>query len=109
MVRAKELFTWNPSFMVHKERVYNSEDESVHVDPYLNEGESDNDNGIEDDEVPDTIFGTNLASASKLQHNREGVKQKYDDPFEIYDLLKKHKFDENREPSPSLSHPLGFL
>ncbi|GKC30331.1 RNA-directed DNA polymerase, eukaryota [Tanacetum coccineum] len=67
MVRAKELFTWNPSFVVHKERIYNSEDESVHAAPHLNEGESDNDNGIEDDEVPDTIFGTNSASASKKQ------------------------------------------
>ncbi|GKC10751.1 RNA-directed DNA polymerase, eukaryota [Tanacetum coccineum] len=108
MVRAKELFTWNPSFVVHKERIYNSEDESVHAAPHLNEGESDNDNGIEDDEVPDTIFGTNSASASKLQPNGEGVKQKSDDPFEIYDLLQKQKFGENREPSPSLSHPPGF-
>ncbi|GJV52968.1 hypothetical protein Tco_1448709 [Tanacetum coccineum] len=93
MVRAKELFTWNPSFVVHKERIYNSEDESVHAAPHLNEGESDNDNGIEDDEVPDTIFGTNSASASKLQPNGEGVKQKSEDPFEIYDLLQKQKFE----------------
>ncbi|GKD53039.1 RNA-directed DNA polymerase, eukaryota, nucleotide-binding alpha-beta plait domain protein [Tanacetum coccineum] len=30
MVRAKELFTWNPIFLAHKETVYTSEDESVH-------------------------------------------------------------------------------
>nr|GFA82072.1 hypothetical protein [Tanacetum cinerariifolium] len=30
LVRAKELFTWNPTFLAHKEMVYASEDESVH-------------------------------------------------------------------------------
>ncbi|GJS34548.1 RNA-directed DNA polymerase, eukaryota [Tanacetum coccineum] len=61
-----------------------------------------------DDEVADTIFGNNKASGSKLHPNGEGDKQKSDDPFEIYDLLKKQDLGENREPSPSLSHPPGF-
>nr|GFB23656.1 RNA-directed DNA polymerase, eukaryota [Tanacetum cinerariifolium] len=30
LVRAKKLFTWNPTFLAHKEMVYASEDESVH-------------------------------------------------------------------------------
>nr|GFA94100.1 UvrD-like helicase, ATP-binding domain, P-loop containing nucleoside triphosphate hydrolase [Tanacetum cinerariifolium] len=30
LVRAKELFTWNTTFLAHKEMVYASEDESVH-------------------------------------------------------------------------------
>ncbi|GJZ27764.1 RNA-directed DNA polymerase, eukaryota [Tanacetum coccineum] len=106
MVRAKELFTWNPSFVVSKERVYNSEDESVHDASHPNEAASDN--GSDDDEVADTIFGNNKASGSKLHPNGEGDKQKSDDPFEIYDLLKKQDLGENREPSPSLSHPPGF-
>ncbi|GJX59096.1 RNA-directed DNA polymerase, eukaryota [Tanacetum coccineum] len=108
MVRAKELFTWNPSFVGLKERVYNSEDESSHATPHLNEVESDNDNGTDDEEVADTIFGTNLASGSKLQLNVEGDNQMSDDPFEIYDILKKQNLGDNREPSPSLSHPPGF-
>ncbi|GKC03265.1 RNA-directed DNA polymerase, eukaryota [Tanacetum coccineum] len=31
MVRAKELFTWNPTFLAHKEMVFSSDDESVHA------------------------------------------------------------------------------
>ncbi|GJS77455.1 RNA-directed DNA polymerase, eukaryota, nucleotide-binding alpha-beta plait domain protein [Tanacetum coccineum] len=57
MVRAKELFTWNPSFVGLKERVYNSEDESSHAAPHLNEVESDNDNGTDDEEQNSTHNG----------------------------------------------------
>ncbi|GJT32677.1 RNA-directed DNA polymerase, eukaryota [Tanacetum coccineum] len=107
---AKNYLQWNPSFELRafKERVYNSEDESSHATPHLNEVESDNDNGTDDEEVADTIFGTNLASGSKLQLNVEGDNQMSDDPFEIYDILKKQNLGDNREPSPSLSHPPGF-
>ncbi|GJY66997.1 hypothetical protein Tco_0640425 [Tanacetum coccineum] len=59
-----------PSFVGLKERVYNSEDESSHAAPHLNEVESDNDNGTDDEE--------------------------------------KQNLGDNREPSPSLSHPPGF-
>ncbi|GJS73058.1 RNA-directed DNA polymerase, eukaryota, nucleotide-binding alpha-beta plait domain protein [Tanacetum coccineum] len=31
MVRAKELFTWNPTFVTHKEKEYMSDDESYHA------------------------------------------------------------------------------
>ncbi|GJS13388.1 RNA-directed DNA polymerase, eukaryota [Tanacetum coccineum] len=34
IARAKELYTWNPSFIVHKEKEYASEDESIHVPKY---------------------------------------------------------------------------
>ncbi|GJV80215.1 RNA-directed DNA polymerase, eukaryota [Tanacetum coccineum] len=50
MVRAKELFTWNPSFVVSKERVYNSEDESVHDASHPNEAASDNGSASDDDD-----------------------------------------------------------
>nr|GEW25075.1 RNA-directed DNA polymerase, eukaryota [Tanacetum cinerariifolium] len=92
------------------ERIYTSEDESeeesVHVAPHLNKEESDNDNSTNDEEVPDTVFRAN--SASKLQFNGEGDNQNSEDPFEIYDLLKKQKLGKNRKPNPLLSYPPGF-
>ncbi|GJR22212.1 RNA-directed DNA polymerase, eukaryota, partial [Tanacetum coccineum] len=56
MVRAKELFTWNPSFESHKEKVYSSDDESVQEEELnenrfnLNKEEEGELNGNEDDE-----------------------------------------------------------
>ncbi|GKD16834.1 RNA-directed DNA polymerase, eukaryota, nucleotide-binding alpha-beta plait domain protein, partial [Tanacetum coccineum] len=58
MVRAKELFTWNPTFLAHKEMEYSSDDESVHDSKKNNarslphDEESGDDNASEDDEVP---------------------------------------------------------
>ncbi|GKD79477.1 RNA-directed DNA polymerase, eukaryota, partial [Tanacetum coccineum] len=80
MVRAKELFTWNPTFLVHKEREYSSEDESVHTsinnefNPHPNEEEPGDDYASDEDGVPET--------------NKKG--------------------GDNHEPSPSLSHQPGF-
>ncbi|GJT09551.1 RNA-directed DNA polymerase, eukaryota [Tanacetum coccineum] len=111
MVRAKELFTWNPSFLVNKENVSSSDDESVH-------GERPNDNlsfASEEEEgefinsniegVAETVFGDNYISPECLN----GVSSKSEDPFHIYDILNKKKSDEIPHGScPSLSHPPGF-
>nr|GEZ90887.1 RNA-directed DNA polymerase, eukaryota, nucleotide-binding alpha-beta plait domain protein [Tanacetum cinerariifolium] len=92
MVRAKELFTWNPSFLTHKEREYSSEDEFVHAPknfPHFSDEDSDDDNASDVNGVPETDFGTSIG---------ERDKQHLDDPFEIYDLLKKkncEKRDDN--------------
>nr|GEX20445.1 RNA-directed DNA polymerase, eukaryota [Tanacetum cinerariifolium] len=83
MVRAKELFTWNPSFLTHKEREYSSKDKSVHASknfPHFSDEDSDDDNASDVNGVPETDFGTYIGERDK-QHS--------DDPFEIYDLLKK--------------------
>nr|GEZ70460.1 RNA-directed DNA polymerase, eukaryota [Tanacetum cinerariifolium] len=102
MVRAKELFTWNPSFLTHKEREYSSEDESVHASknfPHFSDEDSDDDNASDVNGVPETDFGTSIGERDK-KHS--------DDPFEIYDLLKKKNCSKNCDSCPSLSHPPGF-
>nr|GEW96418.1 RNA-directed DNA polymerase, eukaryota [Tanacetum cinerariifolium] len=112
MVRAKELFTWNPSFITHNEREYSSEDESVHVSnsknvrSQFNLEESDDDNASDEEGIPETVFGVNTSSNTHI--NEERGRQQSEDPFEIYDVLEKQKIEQNREPSPSLSHPPGF-
>nr|GEY63734.1 RNA-directed DNA polymerase, eukaryota [Tanacetum cinerariifolium] len=81
-VRAKELFTWNLSFVVHKETNYASEEGFDHV------------------------FGS-----ISLSHNRDngGNENTHsEDPFEIYQVLENKKGNVNREPTPSLSYPPGF-
>ncbi|GJU57503.1 RNA-directed DNA polymerase, eukaryota [Tanacetum coccineum] len=112
MVRAKELFTWNPVFVSTKEKAYSSDDESVcgekdkEVHSHLNEEEEGEFVSSDVDEVADTNFdnGTDLPK----QHN-EGAATHSEDPFGLYKLLnKKQPAMETRVPSPSLSHPPGF-
>ncbi|GKF61450.1 hypothetical protein Tco_0181504, partial [Tanacetum coccineum] len=99
MVRAKELFTWNPVFLVQKEREYTSDVESVH-EP-LNNNVNDEEYGDEyvSDEVPKTVFGAN--SFSNMHSNGPRDEQQSEDPFGLYDLLNKKKAGEISEPSPS--------
>nr|GEU49965.1 hypothetical protein [Tanacetum cinerariifolium] len=112
LVRAKELFTWNPTFLAHKEMVYASEDELVHSpkkipahSPFSEEVSGD-DSESDVEEVSDTIFGDN--SSSPNSNIDEMGKQHSEDPFKIYDILKKQRGGETREVSSSLSHPPGF-
>nr|GEW25080.1 hypothetical protein [Tanacetum cinerariifolium] len=58
------------------------------------------------DEVSETIFGDN--SSSPNNNSDEMGKQHFEDPFKIYDRLKKQTGGETREVSSSLSHPPGF-
>nr|GEX60237.1 RNA-directed DNA polymerase, eukaryota [Tanacetum cinerariifolium] len=111
MVRAKELFTWNPTFLSNKEKEYMSDDDSVRrenfkeMPPHLSEERDGEFNTSDVEGVAETIFGDN--SDSHVKHNEEMDEQHSDDPFEIYELLKQKKVDvKTQDPSPSLSHPL---
>nr|GEX85975.1 RNA-directed DNA polymerase, eukaryota [Tanacetum cinerariifolium] len=112
LVRAKELFTWNPTFLAHKEMVYASEDESVHspkkipAHSLFSEEVSGDDSDSDVEEVSETIFCDN--SSSPNNNSDEMGKQHSEDPFKIYDILKKQTGGETREVSSSLSHPPGF-
>ncbi|GJX74031.1 RNA-directed DNA polymerase, eukaryota [Tanacetum coccineum] len=112
MVRAKELSTWTPIFLAHKEMVYSSEDESVHSPKNVpahspfNEEEPGDDSESEVEGVSETIFGDN--SSSPINNSVEMGKQHSEDPFKIYDLLKKQTCGDKCEVSSSLSHPPGF-
>nr|GEZ25419.1 RNA-directed DNA polymerase, eukaryota [Tanacetum cinerariifolium] len=93
MIRAKELFTWNPSFLAYKEREYASEDESVR-DPNNNEegqippnDEVFKDEPISDDDgVPETVFESNTSPQKRANGDSHS---KY--PFGFYALLKEKK------------------
>nr|GFA84031.1 RNA-directed DNA polymerase, eukaryota [Tanacetum cinerariifolium] len=96
-----------------KEKLYNSDDESVHegncneVQPHLSEVGVEDKVASDDEGVADTVFEVNSPSPKNFSGDI-GVQQS-DDPFELYDLLKKKKPEvETSEPSPSLSHPPGF-
>nr|GEW01818.1 RNA-directed DNA polymerase, eukaryota [Tanacetum cinerariifolium] len=91
LVCAKELFTWNPTFLAHKE---------------MAEEVSGDDSGSDVEEVSETIFGDN--SYSPNNNSDEMGKQHSEDPFKIYDILKKQTGGEAHEVSSSLSHPPGF-
>nr|GEU76129.1 RNA-directed DNA polymerase, eukaryota [Tanacetum cinerariifolium] len=112
LVRAKELFTWNPTFLAHKEMVYASKDESVHSlkkipshSPFSEEVSGD-DSESDVEEVSKTIFGDN--SSSPNNNSDEMGMQHFEDPFKIYDILKKETGGETREVSSYLSYPPGF-
>ncbi|GJY92836.1 RNA-directed DNA polymerase, eukaryota [Tanacetum coccineum] len=111
MVRAKELFMWNSIFLAHKKVVYFSDDESIHgeennvAQQNHNEGSGDDDSEVEG--VAETIFDNN--SDSFMDSSGDKDKQQSEDPFGIYDILKKKKnCGEKCDSSTSLSHPHGF-
>nr|GEY01566.1 RNA-directed DNA polymerase, eukaryota [Tanacetum cinerariifolium] len=85
MVRAKELFIWNLIFLGQNENEYTLDEDS--------------DVGLQ--KVRD-----------RSQFCEEGPnddrKQQFEDPFNIYRLLRKQPGDESHEVSSSLSHPPGF-
>ncbi|GJX20070.1 hypothetical protein Tco_0222747 [Tanacetum coccineum] len=72
MVRAKELFTWNPSFIDNKEKDYVSEEESDFVpnnnesNHHINEEVFGDVYGSDDDGVPETVFGSNTSSPNQV-------------------------------------------
>ncbi|GJR39071.1 RNA-directed DNA polymerase, eukaryota [Tanacetum coccineum] len=112
LVRAKELFTWNPNFLHCKEREDVLEDASVKGDTnkeqvHVNEGEDESFNDSDVEGVAETYFDDTSVSPKECSNNRD--EQISDDPFGVYDLLnKKAAAEEVQQKSPSLSHPPGF-
>ncbi|GJT08929.1 RNA-directed DNA polymerase, eukaryota [Tanacetum coccineum] len=112
MVRAKELFTWNPSFVEHKEKDYASDNESDQVSEnnafyqHPNEEEFGGECESDEDGVPETVFGSNVTSPNQVNGGKENTYS--EDPFGIYNLLENKNRNANRETTPSLSHPPGF-
>ncbi|GJR15122.1 hypothetical protein Tco_0797774 [Tanacetum coccineum] len=112
MVRAKELFTWNPSFIDNKKKDYVSEEESDFVpnnnesNHHINEEVFGDVYGSDDDGVPETVFGSNTSSPNQVNGGKENSKS--EDPFGIYDMLANKKDNVTSESRPFLSHPPGF-
>nr|GFB65776.1 hypothetical protein [Tanacetum cinerariifolium] len=91
MVRAKELFTWNPIFLGQKEMEYTLDDDSdVGPQKVLDRlqfcEEGPNDDRVSDvEEASETSFGDN--SSIPINHIDELEKQQSADPFNIYRLF----------------------
>ncbi|GKB72849.1 hypothetical protein Tco_0934261 [Tanacetum coccineum] len=100
--------------MIDDEDEYNesdvrgAEEESTRTEGVVHSQHSEEDSGDDSDEegVLETIFGDNSSPPNNC--SRGMGKQKSDDSFRIYDLLKKQHSGGARESSPSLSHPPGF-
>ncbi|GKE18300.1 hypothetical protein Tco_1425877, partial [Tanacetum coccineum] len=114
MVRAKELFTWNPTFESIKEQEYSSDEESIQGADHLenlhssHEKEEGEINSSTDEEVAETNFMDN--SSPLMEHSVHKENEFFTDPFGLNELLgiKKNPVEEISKLSPSLSHPLGF-
>ncbi|GJZ15227.1 RNA-directed DNA polymerase, eukaryota [Tanacetum coccineum] len=114
VVRAKELFTWSPSFSDVLETAYSSDDESA-KDEGINQFESSEQVNLEeesDDEVvSDTHFGDNKEKEGTSNESviNSGAKGNSEDPFKIYDILnKKKKVAETIVSDTSIPFPPGF-
>nr|GEW65291.1 RNA-directed DNA polymerase, eukaryota, nucleotide-binding alpha-beta plait domain protein [Tanacetum cinerariifolium] len=113
-IGAKELFVWSPVFKDVAEVVYCSDDESVKVVDENNVETSKQVNlDVESDVegVSKTYFGErddNLGNDQDPIHPLN-EKETSNDPFNIYDLLKKHdKGEVNSGLDTSFPYPPGF-
>nr|GEV04882.1 caffeoylshikimate esterase-like [Tanacetum cinerariifolium] len=88
MVRAKELFTWSPCFLEYKDPGYLLEDESS----------LDGNNNL----------GPQAPRIDVHEVNEKANSHHSDDPFGLYDLLRKSTNLFASKEDPSLSHPPGF-
>ncbi|GKA56581.1 RNA-directed DNA polymerase, eukaryota [Tanacetum coccineum] len=113
-IRAKELFVWSPSFKEVPEVVHCSDDESVKNEADINVVDNTvNNEGEESDSeaVFDTFFWDN---GDAQEHDNEvdqtlNDKEASKDPFNIYDLLNRHKKEVgNSGMESSIPYPPGF-
>nr|GEX73201.1 hypothetical protein [Tanacetum cinerariifolium] len=95
MTCAKELFTWTPIFLDHKESKYISDDESLHGAKNKSVGSQHGEDDLVDDSdvggVSETFFGDKHPSLynSVCNSSEKVVEQQSEDPFCIYDVLNK--------------------
>nr|GFC79168.1 hypothetical protein [Tanacetum cinerariifolium] len=114
MIRVKELFIWEPSFLTCKEKEYVSDDEFVRETSNNNDGQPPHDEvfgdvlSSDDAGIPETVFGSNLSSNKRANEDNGEVHS--EDPFGVYDLLEKNKksgwFYDNIEPKPQVDAPV---
>nr|GEX57567.1 hypothetical protein [Tanacetum cinerariifolium] len=114
MARAKELFTWNPIFLDHKESEYISNDDSLHGAKNKSVGSQHGEDDLVDDSdvegVSETFFGDKHPSPdnSVCNSSEKVVEQQSEDPFCIYDVLNKKPKGVAQDLDSSLSHLPGF-
>ncbi|GJV29254.1 RNA-directed DNA polymerase, eukaryota [Tanacetum coccineum] len=119
VLRAKELFVWSPMFKDLTDDEFCSDDDSVKGDAINNNVASkqvqpDAESDVEG--VSDTCFGDqdNESGLNHLQPQSPNAKEKSSDPFNLYDLLDKHKLNKqdkgkvNSTSDSSIPYPPGF-
>nr|GEV69098.1 putative reverse transcriptase domain-containing protein [Tanacetum cinerariifolium] len=114
MLKPKELFVWSPVFKDVAEVVYCSDDESVKGADEINVETSkqvnlDAESDVEG--VSKTYFGEQDDNLGNDQDPIQPLNEKEtsNDPFNIYDLLKKHdKGEVNSGLDTSFPYPSGF-
>nr|GEZ54388.1 RNA-directed DNA polymerase, eukaryota, nucleotide-binding alpha-beta plait domain protein [Tanacetum cinerariifolium] len=107
-VRAKELFVWSPSFKDIPEMELGSDDENLEdlaVNDANNFSNQQDDNNSDCEAVSDTYFGDNVEEPGNVESNAKEVSE---DPFNIYDLLKKRNNTTTGSGSDSIPFPPGF-
>ncbi|GJR71510.1 RNA-directed DNA polymerase, eukaryota [Tanacetum coccineum] len=96
VVRAKELFTWSPTFTDVSEMAYCSDDDSdkevgVKQSEFCKQGNSEDES--DNEAVSDTFYGENTNEEGYVAESvpQSIEKEISNDPFKIYDLLNKRK------------------
>ncbi|GKB90180.1 RNA-directed DNA polymerase, eukaryota, partial [Tanacetum coccineum] len=114
-VRAKEVTGWIPDFEDDNEDSSSSDEELSNDDVLDDNGYLNNDFKMEDDsdleEVAETIFEQHEINADDKGDNSDNqVKSHSEDPFNIYDILKKKKESNPKysEVEESMKYPPGF-
>ncbi|GJX65365.1 RNA-directed DNA polymerase, eukaryota [Tanacetum coccineum] len=115
-IRAKEVSGWVPDFLEEEEGEDISDDDTSvnEIDGEKNEDDmqADSDNEDDVDEVPKTIF--NKSHEVSNEGNENGIEEceiNSEDPFNIYDLLKKNPCGNDKEVAnfnATLEYPPGF-
>nr|GEX75024.1 RNA-directed DNA polymerase, eukaryota [Tanacetum cinerariifolium] len=108
-IRAKELFTWSPTFLdpiVSEDMSDNVSIQGNHRSSEIHISEDEHDDESDVEGVAETIFGDKSPSLNVSEINKGA--QESEDPFGLYDLLNKQKEAEKGTDSSSLSHPPGF-
>nr|GEX55860.1 RNA-directed DNA polymerase, eukaryota [Tanacetum cinerariifolium] len=114
VIRAKELFVWSLGFKEDKEVVYCTDDESVKGSGEDKGEASKNVNSDAESDgkgVSDTYFGENEDNLGNEQHSEQPMNEKEtsQDPFNIYDLLRKRDGGViNSGSDKSILYPPGF-
>nr|GEU42950.1 RNA-directed DNA polymerase, eukaryota [Tanacetum cinerariifolium] len=114
MACAKELCTWTPIFLDHKESEYISNDESLHGAKNKLVGSQHVEDDLVDDSdvegVSKTFFGDKHPSPNNSVCNSSEmvIEQQSENPFCIYDVLNKKPKGVAQNSDSSLSHPPGF-
>nr|GEW34336.1 RNA-directed DNA polymerase, eukaryota [Tanacetum cinerariifolium] len=109
-IRAKELFTWVPIFQEDIRSEFFSDDESVHADERKEKHPESNNHVLDEHIDDDVVSDTYCEHDEKEEEHHESYQknQTSEDPFHIYNILRKQDNEANSESDKTCSYPPGF-